>query len=88
MVSFETISEDHHQQPEPPAYAVEPAWIDMSGRTRTWSLKDPEGAPLAVITTKGAALKLAQLLTCAMDPDPVLPPSPGLGGLRLLRGPR
>jgi len=43
-------------------YHVKPAWIDASGRTRTWALKDPYGTQMAVITTKGAALKLARLL--------------------------
>lgn len=50
----------------PPTYAIEPAWIDTAGRTRTWALRDPHGTQMAQITTKSAALKLAELLNRVM----------------------
>ena len=73
MVSTETSSEDDGQKPETPAYNVEPSWVDASGRTRTWALK-AYGTQVAVITTKGAALKLAKLLNHADEQDPEPPP--------------
>jgi hypothetical protein len=69
MISTETTPEDHPEEPEIPAYGIEPAWIDCAGRTRTWALKDPHGTQVAVITTKGAALKLAALLSRVIERD-------------------
>ena len=56
-------------EPAPPAYAIEPAWIDTAGRTRTWALRDPHGTQMAEITTKSAAQKLAQLLNNVMGDE-------------------
>lgn len=56
-------------EPAPPAYGIEPAWIDTAGRTRTWALRDPHGTQMAEITTKSAALKLAALLNYVMDDE-------------------
>lgn len=56
-------------EPAPPAYAIEPAWIDTAGRTRTWALRDPHGTQMAEITTKSAAQKLAQLLNDVMGDE-------------------
>ncbi len=56
-------------EPAPPAYAIEPAWIDTAGRTRTWALRDPHGTQMAEITTKSAALKLAELLNNVMGDE-------------------
>ncbi len=72
MISMETPPEDYAQEPETPAYSVEPSWVDITGRTRTWALKAPHGTQMAVITTKGAALKLAALLSRVMDQAPEL----------------
>jgi hypothetical protein len=69
---------------ESPTYSVEPEWIDAAGRTRTWSLKDPEGKKLAEITTKSSALRLAALLTSLNNPDPELPPAGGTVRLRMV----
>lgn len=70
MISTETTPEDHPEEPETPAYWIEPAWIDCAGRTRTWALKDPHGTQMAEICTKGAALKLADLLNRMMEHGP------------------
>lgn len=56
-------------EPAPPAYAIEPAWIDTAGRTRTWALRDPHGTQMAAITTKSAVLKLAELLNRVMGDE-------------------
>ena len=56
-------------EPAPLAYAIEPAWIDTAGRTRTWALRDPHGTQMAEITTKSAAQKLAQLLNNVMGDE-------------------
>jgi hypothetical protein len=56
-------------EPAPPAYAIEPAWIDTAGRTRTWALRDPHGTQMAEITTKSAAQKLAQFLNNVMGDE-------------------
>lgn len=43
-------------------YSTVPDWIDTAGRTRTWSLLDPNGAKVAEIATRRDAEKLADLL--------------------------
>ena len=53
----------------PPEYAIEPAWIDTAGRTRTWALRDPYGTQMAEITTKTAAMKLAALLNSVIGDE-------------------
>jgi hypothetical protein len=53
--------------PERPRYTTAPAWIDTAGRTRTWSLIDPEGRKMADITTKRDAEKLAEVFNRIMQ---------------------
>jgi len=53
----------------PPEYSIEPAWVDTAGRIRTWALRDPQGAPMAEITTKRGAQQLAALLNRVTAPQ-------------------
>lgn len=59
-------------EPEPtptqPGCATAPAWIDATGRTRTWALLDADGEKLAEITTRSGAEKLAALLNRLQRP--------------------
>lgn len=57
-------------------YHVAPAWTDTNGRVRTWSLRDPEGNPLADITTRRGAEKLADLLNRTVVASAVPTPTP------------
>ena len=43
-------------------YTILPGWIDTAKRTRTWFLLDENGQKVAEVTTKRAALHLAELL--------------------------
>ena len=57
-------------------YSIERGWIDCSGKCRTWKLISPSGEALGEVTTKRAALRLAELLSLAERPrtgETVLP---------------
>ncbi len=48
--------------------------MDTAGRTRTWALRDPQGAPMAEITTESAAQQLAAFLNrVTAQREPSLP---------------
>jgi hypothetical protein len=70
LISTDNASEDHADELSKPSHYVEPSWVDITGRTRTWALKDPHGTQMAVITTKSAALKLAALLNRVLEVEP------------------
>lgn len=53
-------------EPAPAGYTTAPAWIDITGRTRTWNLFGPAGEKLAEIATRRDAEKLAALFNRLM----------------------
>jgi hypothetical protein len=60
------------QTPET-GYTTAPAWIDATGRTRTWNLFDPSGEKMAEIATRRDAEKLAAIFNQLLGGQSVPP---------------